>query len=205
MPKQLYTKYFKRIFDCSLAIIGILILFPLFAIITVILIIINNGSPFFLQERPGWNERPFRVIKFKTMNDKKDAKGQLLPNHLRITKIGAFLRSTSLDEIPQLINVIIGDMSLIGPRPLLFKYIPLYSSDQKRRHLVKPGITGWAQVNGRNAISWTKKFEYDTYYVDNCSWGFDMKILILTLLKVLKKEGINASETITSEPFNGKN
>jgi len=205
MQKQLYTKYFKRIFDCSLAIIGIIILFPLFAIITVILIIINNGSPFFLQERPGWNERPFRVIKFKTMNDKKDAKGQLLPNHLRITKIGAFLRSTSLDEIPQLINVIVGDMSLIGPRPLLFKYIPLYSSDQKRRHLVKPGITGWAQVNGRNAISWTKKFEYDTYYVDNCSWFFDMKILILTLLKVLKKEGINASETITSEPFNGKN
>ncbi|WP_250632411.1 sugar transferase [Rhodoflexus caldus] len=201
----MYQKFFKPLIDKSVALVALLLLSPVFLLITVVLFIANRGKPFFFQERPGLNERPFRVIKFKTMNDKKDANGQLLPNHLRTTKIGAFLRATSLDEIPQLINVLKGDMSLVGPRPLLFKYIPLYSPEQRRRHLVKPGITGWAQVNGRNAISWTKKFEYDVYYVDHCSFALDMKILWLTVRKVLKREGVNVSKNLIVEPFNGTN
>jgi lipopolysaccharide/colanic/teichoic acid biosynthesis glycosyltransferase len=201
----MYRNFFKPLIDVSAALIALLLLSPVFLVITCILFIVNKGKPFFLQERPGLHERPFRVIKFKTMNDKKDAQGQLLPNHLRTTPVGAFLRATSLDEIPQLINVLKGDMSLIGPRPLLFKYIPLYSPEQRRRHSLKPGITGWAQVNGRNAISWAKKFEYDIYYIDNCSLTLDIRILWLTFLKVLKREGVNVSATVIVEPFNGSN
>jgi lipopolysaccharide/colanic/teichoic acid biosynthesis glycosyltransferase len=201
----MYRNFFKPLIDVSAALIALLLLSPVFLVITCILFIVNKGKPFFFQERPGLHERPFRVIKFKTMNDKKDAQGQLLPNHLRTTPVGAFLRATSLDEIPQLINVLKGDMSLIGPRPLLFKYIPLYSPEQRRRHSLKPGITGWAQVNGRNAISWAKKFEYDIYYIDNCSLTLDIRILWLTFLKVLKREGVNVSATVIVEPFNGSN
>lgn len=201
----MYKNFFKPLMDVSAALLALLLLSPVFLVITCILFIANEGKPFFFQERPGLQERPFFVIKFKTMNDKKDANGQLLPNHLRTTAIGAFLRATSLDEIPQLINVLKGDMSLVGPRPLLFKYIPLYSPEQRRRHSVKPGITGWAQVNGRNAISWAKKFDCDIYYVDNCSLALDIRILWLTVFKVLKKEGVNVSATVIVEPFNGSN
>ncbi len=165
----------------------------------------NKGNPFFFQERPGFRAKPFNIIKFKTMTDEKDSEGNLLPDNLRITKLGSFVRKTSLDELPQLINVIQGDMSLIGPRPLLFKYIPLYSSEQMRRHEVRPGITGWAQVNGRNSISWTKKFELDIYYVDHISFGLDIKILWLTFLKVIKREGVNQSKERPMQPFTGKN
>ena len=160
---------------------------------------------YFFQSRPGRNEVIFKVIKFKTMNDKKDDSGNLLPDAKRMTKIGNFVRSTSLDEIPQLLNVIRGDMSLIGPRPLLVEYLPLYNEKQKRRHEIRPGITGWAQVNGRNAISWQQKFEYDVYYVDNISFLFDLKILFLTIKKVFVSEGINASENETMEKFKGNN
>ena len=192
-------------FDLFVSLIAFIILIPLFVVILCLLLIVNKGKVFFLQERPGLKEKSFKVIKFKTMNDQKDHNGNLLPNHLRTTKIGLFLRKLSLDELPQLINVIKGDMSLIGPRPLLFKYIPLFSSEQKRRHDMKPGISGWAQVNGRNAISWTQKFEYDIYYIDHVSFMLDLKIIWLTIFKVLKSENINVSEMQTSEPFNGKN
>ena len=165
----------------------------------------SGGSPFFFQIRPGRYEKRIRVIKFKSMNDNRNEKGELLPDKERITKFGAFIRNTSLDELPQLVNVLFGDMSLIGPRPLLFKYIPLYSEDQKKRHNVRPGITGWAQINGRNSISWTKKFSLDVYYVDNISFLLDIKIAWLTLLKVLKKEGINQTFDRPMEPFNGSN
>jgi undecaprenyl phosphate N,N'-diacetylbacillosamine 1-phosphate transferase len=201
----MYQRYFKRLIDISLSLLAITFLLPLFLVIYVALLFTNNGKPFFSQERPGWKERPFKVIKFKTMSDHKDQEGNLLPNHMRTTKVGSFLRKTSLDEIPQLINVIKGDMSLVGPRPLLFKYLPLYSAEQRRRHEVRPGITGWAQVNGRNAISWSKKFELDVYYVENKTFWFDIKVLYLTVCKVIKSEGVNLSETITSEPFNGRN
>jgi lipopolysaccharide/colanic/teichoic acid biosynthesis glycosyltransferase len=201
----MYKAFFKRMGDLMVAVILLPFIIPVFVLITVILLVANRGKIFFLQERPGKNEKPFKVIKFRTMNDRKDDMGNLLPNHLRTTRIGAFLRKTSLDEIPQILNVIVGDISIVGPRPLLFKYIPLYSKTQRRRHDVLPGITGWAQVNGRNAISWSKKFEYDVYYVNHCSISLDLKIILLTILKVLKREGVNASDTITSEPFNGSN
>ncbi len=168
-----------------------------------LLLIANNGKPFFLQQRPGKNEKIFTVIKFKTMNDKKDENGNLLPDEERLTTIGKFIRKTSLDEIPQLLNVIKGDMSLVGPRPLLVEYLPLYNEFEKRRHEVKPGITGWAQVNGRNAISWQQKFEYDVWYVDHLSFGLDMKILFMTFVKVFKSEGINAAGSATMEKFKG--
>lgn len=201
----MYKAVFKPMFDLFVSLIAFIILIPLFVVILCLLLIVNKGKVFFLQERPGLKEKSFKVIKFKTMNDQKDHNGNLLPNHLRTTKIGLFLRKLSLDELPQLINVIKGDMSLIGPRPLLFKYIPLFSSEQKRRHDMKPGISGWAQVNGRNAISWTQKFEYDIYYIDHVSFMLDLKIIWLTIFKVLKSENINVSEMQTSEPFNGKN
>ena len=171
--------------------------------IIILLFIANKGKPFFLQTRPGKNEKLFNVIKFKTMIDERDSDGELLPDVLRLTKIGKMVRKTSLDEMPQLINVLIGDMSLVGPRPLLVQYLPLYNAEQKRRHEVRPGITGWAQVNGRNAISWKQKFEYDIWYVDNISFSLDIKILWMTLMKVIKSEGINQHGETTMEYFKG--
>ena len=165
----------------------------------------NKGRVFFTQERPGRSATIFRVIKFKTMNDKTDQQGKLLPDRERLTSIGKFVRTTSLDELPQLLNVLMGDMSLVGPRPLLPKYLPLYNDRQKRRHLVRPGITGWAQVNGRNAISWAQKFEFDIWYVDNLSFLIDVKIIWITIIKVFKREGINAAGSPTISPFNGNN
>ncbi|WP_045802648.1 sugar transferase [Flagellimonas lutaonensis] len=199
----MYRKFLKRTLDFMVALIGFVILFPIFLIIMVLLFVVNEGKPFFLQQRPGKNGKIFNIIKFKTMNDKKDAEGNLLPNKDRITKVGNVVRKTSLDEIPQLLNVIKGDMSLIGPRPLLVEYLPLYSKEQGRRHEVRPGITGWAQVNGRNAISWERKFELDVWYVDHISFPLDLKILWLTLLKVVKSEGISASAEVTMERFTG--
>lgn len=200
----MYKIYLKRFFDFIISLVGLLLLSPLFIIIMIGLFFANQGKPFFLQSRPGKDEKIFKIMKFKTMNEKKDAAGKLLSDGERLTKIGTFVRKTSLDEIPQLINVMKGDMSLIGPRPLLIQYLPLYNEIQKRRHDVKPGITGWAQVNGRNAISWDKKFELDVWYVDHISFGLDVKILLKTVQKVVKSEGINAANVATIEPFNGK-
>ncbi len=199
----MYKKIIKPVIDFVISLTAFIILSPFFILITVFLFFTNSGKPFFLQKRPGKNEKIFRVVKFKTMNDKKDKNGNLLPDEKRLTKIGKFIRKTSLDEIPQLINVIKGDMSLIGPRPLLPEYLKLYDDFQKRRHEVKPGITGWAQVNGRNAISWKQKFEYDVWYVDNISFLLDLKILFLTLKKVIKSEGISSSTSVTTEKFKG--
>lgn len=201
----MYRKFFKRIIDFTSALVGCIVLFPIFVLVTFFLAIANNGKPFFFQERPGRHEKIFRIVKFKTMNDAKGKNGELLPDSMRLTKVGAFVRKTSLDEIPQLFNVLIGDMSLIGPRPLRTYYLPLYSEAQQRRHEVRPGITGWAQVNGRNAISWTKKFEYDVEYVNKISLAFDIKILIRTISNVLRAKGINADGHVTTERFNGLN
>lgn len=199
----MYNIYIKRIFDFCIALVAIVCLFPIFVLVTIGLTIANNGKPFFFQKRPGKNEKIFSIVKFKTMNDKKNAQGNLSPDAERLTKIGAFVRKTSLDEIPQLINVLKGDMSLIGPRPLLVQYLPLYNESQKKRHQVRPGITGWAQVNGRNAISWAQKFEYDVWYVDNISLMLDLKILFLTVKKVFIREGISQEGQATIEPFKG--
>ena len=201
----MYKNFIKRIIDFTSSLLLVVVFFPLLLIIGLVLWLQIKGNPFFFQTRPGKNEVAFKVIKFKSMTDEKDAQGVLLPDNLRITKFGAFIRSTSLDELPQLINVLKGDMSLVGPRPLLFKYIPLFSEEQKRRHKIKPGITGWAQVNGRNSISWTKKFELDVYYVDHISFLFDVKILWRTALKVLIREGVNQDNNKPMEPFNGSN
>lgn len=202
----MYKHFFKRIIDFTLSFIGFLIISPVFVLVWIWLTIANKGAgALFFQERPGKGEKIFKVIKFKTMTDERDASGNLLPDAERLTKVGKFVRSTSLDEIPQLLNVIKGDMSLIGPRPLRTYYLPLYSEIQKRRHDVRPGITGWAQVNGRNAISWTKKFELDVYYVDNMSFLFDIKILFLTIKKVFIREGISQEGSVTTEAFNGDN
>ncbi|WP_304441906.1 MULTISPECIES: sugar transferase [Chitinophaga] len=201
---MLYKNFFKRVLDLVVAFTAFTILSPIFLLATLFLTFANGGKAFFLQSRPGRNNSVFRVIKFKTMNDKKDANGQLLPDDQRLTAIGSFIRKTSLDEIPQLLNVIKGDMSLVGPRPLLVDYLPLYNATQRRRHDVRPGITGWAQVNGRNAISWKQKFEYDVWYVDNISFGLDIRIMIRTLLKVVQSEGINASAAVTMERFTGE-
>ena len=201
---NMYKKFFKRFFDLLFAFVGVIIISPLFVILFLILYIVNQrAGVFFTQKRPGKNGKIFSVVKFKTMTDEKDKDGNLLPDIQRLTKIGKFIRSTSLDEIPQLINVLNGDMSLIGPRPLLVQYLPLYSSVQARRHEVRPGITGWAQVNGRNAISWEQKFNYDVWYVDNISLKLDIKIIFLTLLKVLKSEGINQNSEVIMKPFKG--
>lgn len=201
----MYKNHLKRLFDFLAAFFGLLLLSPVFILVTIALYFVNQGKPFFFQERPGKDERIFKIIKFKTMNDKKDINGKLLPDAERLTKIGSFVRKTSLDEIPQLINVLKGDMSLIGPRPLRTYYLPLYNEEQKNRHNVRPGITGWAQVNGRNAISWTKKFELDVYYVNNISFALDLKIFFLTIKKVFKREGISAEGQATTEAFNGSN
>jgi len=200
----MYKNYIKRIFDLVISVIVFIIASPIFVFVTIFLTIANNGKAFFLQERPGKDEKIFKVIKFKTMNDKRGHDGELLSDAERLTPIGNFVRKTSLDEIPQLLNVIKGDMSLIGPRPLLVQYLLLYNSEQKRRHNVRPGITGWAQVNGRNAISWEKKFELDVFYVDNISLALDLKIILITIKKVLVSEGINSDSNATMEAFNGK-
>ncbi len=199
----MYKVFLKYVLDFVVAILGFIILLPFFLIVLLGLLIANEGKPFFFQSRPGKHGKLFRIIKFKTMNDRRGENGQLLPDHLRLTKMGNFVRKTSLDEIPQLLNVIKGDMSLIGPRPLLPEYLSLYNSKQYRRHDVRPGITGWAQVNGRNAISWTEKFELDVWYVDNVSFLLDLKILWLTLKKVLIKEGISSATSATMEKFTG--
>ena len=199
----MYKKLFKRFLDFTAALICLLLFSPIFAISSFALAITNKGKPFFFQKRPGQNARTFCIIKFKTMNDEKDSLGYLLPDSQRLTKVGSILRKASIDEIPQLMNVLRGEMSLVGPRPLLLEYLLLYNDDQKRRHEVKPGITGWAQVNGRNAISWEEKFKLDVWYVDNQSFWLDMKILWLTIRKVLVREGINQDGQATMEPFKG--
>jgi undecaprenyl phosphate N,N'-diacetylbacillosamine 1-phosphate transferase len=200
---MIYRTVFKRIIDVVTALICLIVLSPIIALVAILLCIANNGRPFFVQQRPGRYGKIFKVIKFKTMNDRKDASGNLLPDSVRLTRLGKFIRASSLDELPQLFNVLIGDMSLIGPRPLLVKYLPLYNAQQSRRHEVRPGITGWAQVNGRNAISWEQRFLLDVYYVDNLSFALDIKIVYLTGKKVLKREGINADATTTMKPFTG--
>jgi undecaprenyl phosphate N,N'-diacetylbacillosamine 1-phosphate transferase len=200
----MYNVYLKRVIDFMCASLGLLFLSPLLILVTICLFIVNHGKPFFIQRRPGKNGKIFKILKFKTMTDKKDVNGKLLSDADRLTKFGSFVRKTSLDEIPQLINVLIGDMSLIGPRPLLPEYLTLYSNFQKQRHEVRPGITGWAQINGRNAISWEQKFEYDVWYVHNISFSLDFKILLKTVQKVIKREGINAVNIATTERFNGQ-
>jgi len=200
-----YKVFFKRMIDFLIALIGLVVLSPVFIVVMILLYFANQGKPFFFQARPGLNEKIFNIIKFKTMNDKKDSQGNYLPDSERLTPVGSFIRQTSLDELPQLINVLKGDMAIIGPRPLLPQYLSLYNESQKRRHSIRPGITGWAQVNGRNAISWTKKFELDIWYIDNLSLATDIKVLLLTLKKVLKKEGITQVGQATAEAFNGNN
>lgn len=199
----MYKNIVKRLFDFSASILGILLLSPLLFLVTIGLFFVNQGKPFFFQKRPGKNGKIFSIVKFKTMNDRKDQQGHLLPDAERLTKIGSFVRKTSLDEIPQLINVIKGEMSLIGPRPLLPEYLNLYNDFQVRRNEVKPGITGWAQVNGRNTISWEQKFEYDVWYVDHVTFFLDIKILLMTVKKVFMSEGITQSGHVTSDEFKG--
>lgn len=200
----MYKLFFKPLVDFFIALIALIVLMPVLFIVTVLLFVSNQGKPFFFQLRPGKNDVLFKIVKFKTMNDKKDSEGNLLSDGQRLTSIGKFVRKTSLDEIPQLLNVIKGDMSLIGPRPLLPEYLPIYNEFQKRRHEVMPGITGWAQVNGRNAISWQQKFEYDVWYVDNLNFALDVKIIFLTIKKVFKSEGISSSTSETMEAFTQK-
>ena len=202
----MYAHFFKRLFDFSLALIAILCLSPILLCVMILLYFANEGAGvFFTQERPGKNEKIFRIVKFKTMNEKRDAEGKLLPDKDRLTKVGKIIRSLSIDELPQLFNVLKGDMALIGPRPLLVKYLPLYSPKQHLRHEVRPGITGWAQVNGRNAITHTKKFEYDVWYVDHLSLALDIKIVFMTIHNVLNRKDISHEGEATAEPFNGKN
>ncbi|WP_163381072.1 sugar transferase [Cyclobacterium sp. SYSU L10401] len=198
----MYIQFIKKTIDFFVAGIMLIMVLP-FLLIIAILLFLFHGTVFFVHERPGKGEKVFKLIKFKTMNDKRDTQGKLLPDAQRLTKIGKIVRSTSFDELPQLWNVLKGDMSLIGPRPLLVQYLPLYSEKQRKRHQVRPGITGWAQVNGRNTISWKQKFEYDVWYVENLSLALDMKILWLTIVKVFKREGISAEGQATVEPFRG--
>ncbi len=206
MNNYMYKEYFKRLLDFIIVFIVLLVIWPLLIIVAILLHFANKGSgAFFFQERPGKGEKVFKVIKFKSMTDERDDDGKLLPDADRLTKIGEFIRRTSIDELPQLINVLKGDMSIIGPRPLRTYYLPLYSQEQKRRHSVRPGITGWAQVNGRNALSWTKKFELDVWYVDNCSLWLDIKIVFRTIKKVLLRDGISKEGEVTTTPFNGYN
>lgn len=193
----MYKNYIKKILDFTIALLGIIVLSPIFVILIIGLFLANKGMPFFFQARVGINEKTFRIIKFKTMTDVTNKKGDLLPDSERLTKIGVFVRKTSLDELPQLFNILKGDMSLIGPRPLLKEYLPFYSTEEKKRHLVRPGITGWAQINGRNSIDWGQKLKYDVFYVQNCSLLFDLNIFLRTFVKVFKSEGISANGHLT--------
>ncbi|SED67631.1 Sugar transferase involved in LPS biosynthesis (colanic, teichoic acid) [Tenacibaculum sp. MAR_2010_89] len=186
----MYRSFFKRVIDFLFSFLGLLLISPIFLIVLVLLYIFNEGKPFFFQERPGMNEKIFRIIKFKTMNDKKGNDGELLPDSERLTKVGSIIRKTSLDELPQLLNVIKGDMSLIGPRPLLLRYLPFYTDKERIRHTIKPGITGWAQINGRNTVSWDERLAYDVEYVKKLSFMFDVKILYKTVLKIIVSEDI---------------
>lgn len=197
----MYPNFIKPVLDIIVATIGLLIISPIFLVLIILLLISNNGKPFFYQKRAGKNGRIFKIIKLKSMNDKKDENGKLLPYHLRITKVGHFIRKTSLDEIPQLINVIKGDMSFVGPRPLHPEYLPLYDKEQARRHNVMQGITGWAQINGRTSISWEEKFAYDVWYVDNQSFILDIKILFLTFIKVIQNKDTEGSVNESIAPF----
>lgn len=206
----MYAHFFKRLLDFLIALVSIVLLLPLMLLVVVVLFFANDGAGvFFFQERPGFKGKLFKVIKFKTMNENRDADGNLLPDLLRITKVGRFVRNTSLDELPQLFNVLKGDMALIGPRPLLTQYLPLYSKEQMRRHDVRPGISGWAQVNGRNNISWGEKFKLDVWYVDHLSFSLDLRILFMTIIKVFKRESINnlqaGNEFTTMADFDGSN
>ncbi len=202
----MYKHFFKRLIDFTLVLCVLLVIWPILLIVALWLHFANKGAgAFFTQERPGKDGKIFKVIKFKTMTDERGSDGNLLPDAERLTKVGCFIRSTSIDELPQLINVLKGDMAFVGPRPLLPKYLPLYSPEQARRHEVRPGITGWAQVNGRNAISWQKKFELDVWYVDHCSFLLDLKIILLTIKKVFNQDGINSKTAATMEPFTGNN
>lgn len=199
----MYKDYFKPLLDYSVSLLGILVLSPIFIVVFLALFFTNKGKVFFFQKRPGKDEKIFKIIKFKTMNEKRNLNGDLLPDSERLTILGKVIRKTSLDEIPQLINVLKGDMSLIGPRPLLPEYLPLYDEIQKKRHWVKPGITGWAQINGRNAVEWNKKFEFDVWYVENLSFLLDLQIMFLTLKKVIHLEGINREGEATNIAFKG--
>lgn len=202
----MYKHFFKRFFDFCISLVALIIISPILLVITIWLHFANKGAgAFFFQERPGKDAKIFKVIKFKTMTDERDAEGNLLPDAQRLTKVGKFVRSTSIDELPQLINVLKGDMALIGPRPLLPQYLPLYSPEQARRHEVRPGISGWAQCHGRNAISWTEKFKLDVWYVDHLSLWTDIKVIWMTVVKVLKRADINEAGQATMEAFNGHN
>ena len=200
----MYKNFLKRVFDFIIVLCVLLLIWPFLLIVTIILLIFNEGAgAFFLQERPGYKGKPFKIIKFKTMNEKKGPDGKLLPDVQRITKFGRFVRNMSIDELPQLINVLKGDMAIIGPRPLLMQYLPLYSKEQARRHDVRPGLTGYAQAYGRNSLTWEEKFEKDVYYVDNISFLLDVKIVLKTISVVLKREGISSDTSVTMEEFKG--
>ena len=202
----MYKHFYKRIFDFLIALVALLLIGWLLIIIAIWLHFANKGAgAFFFQERPGKDEKIFKVIKFKTITDEKDADGKMLPDAQRLTKVGKFIRSTSIDELPQLVNVLKGDMALIGPRPLRVHYLPLYSPEQHRRHEVRPGISGWAQCHGRNAISWTEKFKLDVWYVDHCTLWTDIQVVFMTIKNVLMRKDINSSESTTMYPFNGNN
>jgi|UniRef100_UPI0040287873 lipopolysaccharide/colanic/teichoic acid biosynthesis glycosyltransferase len=201
----MYAKYFKRIIDFCLSLLGIIVLSPIFVVLIVLGTVFMRGNPFFTQLRPGKNEKIFKLIKFRTMDNRKDADGKLLPDDVRLNKYGRLLRSTSLDELPELFNILKGDMAIVGPRPLLVQYLPLYSKTQKRRHEVLPGLTGWAQVNGRNSISWTERFKLDIEYVNRISFMLDIEILILTVKAVFLHEGISSATSDTMEDFDGTN
>ncbi|UAA39640.1 sugar transferase [Paraneptunicella aestuarii] len=201
----MYQHFFKGVIDRVIALVALCVSLPVLVPVTLILAVALRGNPFFVQQRPGLKGEPFYLVKFKTMTDARDEHGELLPDDERLVPIGRWIRSLSLDELPQFINVLKGEMSLIGPRPLLMEYLDIYTAEEQRRHNVLPGITGWAQVNGRNSISWKEKFALDVWYVEHLSFGLDIKIVFLSVLKVLKKEGVNASETVTMEKYNGNN
>ncbi|MDE6692246.1 MAG: sugar transferase [Muribaculaceae bacterium] len=202
----MYKRYFKRIFDLAFSIVALVILSPLLLIVTIWLMVANKGGgAFFTQTRPGRDGKLFKILKFKSMTDERDAEGNLLPDERRLTRAGAFVRSTSIDELPQLVNILKGEMSLIGPRPLLVEYLPLYSPEQARRHEVRPGMTGWAQCHGRNAMSWSEKFSHDVWYVDHCTLVTDLKVFWISVKKVLVRDGISSGTSVTMEPFRGNN